>query len=317
MAKQAADWDVIVVGGVNTDYLIQGASLPGPGETVEGKVFHEGPGGKALNQAVAVARLGGRVALLARVGRDARGDALLATMEREGVDPRFVQRDSTQSTGVALILVGGDGEKQIMTAPGANRSLGTADVESARHALERTRILLAPLEAPLDVLRAAAGVARSAGAPFVLDAGPALRVPSSFLRLVDVLRANAAEASALTQVDVRDRDSALRAGRLLQGRGIKVVVLQAGDEGNLLLSEHEVRFFPRRQVASVDATGAGDAFVAGFAMLVAEGRSYSAAGEFANAAAALATTVLGAQGGLPTRPAVEAFLRDASRPGNA
>src|SRR5687767_14604361 len=257
-----ADWDVIVVGGANTDYLVGGERLPAPGETVEGKTFHEGAGGKGLNQAVAVARLGGRVAFIGRVGSDPRGEALLATMEREQVDPRFVHRDAERPTGVALILVRADGEKQIMTAPGANRALDTSDVERAKQALQRTLMLLAPLEAPLDVLRAAARLGRGSGARFVLDAGPALRVPGEFLRQVDVLRANAAEASALTQVQVRDRDSALRAGRLLMDRGIKIVALQAGEEGNLILSADGVHFFPRVPVASVDATGAGDAFAA-------------------------------------------------------
>jgi ribokinase len=309
MTGQQRDWDVVVVGGANTDFLIRGERLPSRGETVEGEAFHEGAGGKGLNQAVAVARLGGRVALVARVGRDARGDALVAAMEREGVDGRYVVRDPNQPSGVALIIVGAGGDKQIATAPGANRALQVGDVEVAREALTRTRMLLAPLEAPLEVLKAAMTLARAAGARTVLDAGPATPLTDDFLRLVDVLRANAGEAEALTGIPPRDRDGARRAAQALLAKGVAAAAIEAGDEGNLLVWSDGERFLPRVSVASVDATGAGDAFAAALAVTLGEGWGLPEAGRFANAAAALATTVVGAQPGLPTRPQVEELLR--------
>jgi ribokinase len=303
------DWDVVVFGGANTDFLVQGERLPVPGETVECASFHEGAGGKALNQAVAAARLGGRVALLARIGRDARGDILLATMERELVAGRFVVRDPDLQTGVALIMVGAGGEKQIAWAPGANHALRISDVEAARDALARTRMLLAPLEAPLDVIQAAMRLAHATGARTIVDAGPAVPLPDDMLRLVHVLRANAGEAEALTGIPVRDRASARRAAQALLAKGITAAAIQAGDEGNLLVWQEDEVFLQRIPLDSVDATGAGDAFAAALAITLGEGWTYAEAGRFANAAAALATTVVGAQPGLPTRMEVEALLR--------
>jgi ribokinase len=300
---------VVVIGGANTDFLVQGKRLPLPGETVASDSFYEGAGGKGLNQAVAVARLGGRVALVARVGRDARGDALLATMERAGVAGPYVVRDPDQHTGVALIIVGSGGEKQIAWVPGANRALQVADVETARGALSGTRMLLAPLEAPIEVLQAAMELARASGARTVLDAGPAVSLPHAVLQLVDVLRANASEAEALTGVSVRDQGSARRAAQDLLAQGVAVAAIQAGDEGNLVLWPQGECFLPRLPVEAVDATGAGDAFAAALAVTLGEGLGYVEAGRFANAAAALATTAVGAQDGLPTRPQVAAFLK--------
>lgn len=301
-------WDVVVVGGANTDYLVRAARLPAPGETVEGETFHVGAGGKALNQAVAAARLGGKVALVTRVGRDARGADLVAAMRREGVDSRYVSRDPRLPSGVALITVAHSGEKQIATAPGAARALSIGDIRAAEDALRSARVLLAPLEAPLEVLQVAAEVARAAGAQVVLDAGPATAVPDALLQRVNVLRANATEATALTGGQVRDRASARQAARWLLAQGVGAAVVQAGDEGDLLVWSQGERFLPRLDVASVDATGAGDAFAAALAVLLAEGRGLEEAAVFANAAAALATTVIGAQAALPTRAQVTAVL---------
>src|SRR5437899_45513 len=112
---RAYEWDIVVVGGANTDYLVRGSKLPASGETVKGEVFQEAPGGKGANQAVAAARLGARVALVARVGNDKRGTAFITRLAAEGVDTRYVVRDAEASTGVALVMVGEGGKKQILT----------------------------------------------------------------------------------------------------------------------------------------------------------------------------------------------------------
>jgi ribokinase len=123
--------DVLVVGGANTDFLVRGPSLPKPGSTIEGDEFQEGPGGKGANQAVAAARLGGKVALIARVGSDRRGEMILACLDQERVDAHAVVQDRQAPTGVALVMVDTSGEKQILTAPGANRMITVRDVEAA------------------------------------------------------------------------------------------------------------------------------------------------------------------------------------------
>ena len=205
------EWDVVVVGSVNTDFLIRGPKLPTPGETALGEEFHEGPGGKGANQAVAAARLGARTALVARLGRDRRGDELAERLSAEGVDLRHVGRDAEAATGAAVILVDHRGEKEILIAPGANGRMGAADVDAAADMIRSARVVLCQLEIPLEAVLAACRMARTAGAKTILDPAPARPLPDELLRLLDVIRPNAVEAEALTGVPVHDRAAARRA----------------------------------------------------------------------------------------------------------
>lgn len=309
---QTSTWDIVVVGSANSDYLVRGARLPLPGETVQGDTFLEAPGGKGANQAVAAARLGARVTLVARVGRDRRGDALIANLEAEGVDTSYIVRDDEAPTGAAVILVGQGGQKQILTAPGANHRLVIADVEAAAEAIAATKVVLAQLEAPIEVVTAAFRLARQSGAKTVLDPAPAVPLPDELLQLIDVIRPNSSEAEVLTGVSVTHYESAKTAANLLLERGVGAVTVQAGELGNLLVSPEGECRLAKLPVESIDATGAGDAFAAGLATLLAEGVPFSEAGAFANAAAAIATTGFGAQTALPTRSQVQALLQQQS-----
>jgi ribokinase len=229
-------------------------------------------------------------------------------LESEGVATRHVIRDADAATGVALILVDQKGQKQILTAPGANRRLTALDVHAARGSFAATRAVLAPLEAPLDCIADAFRLGRAAGAICILDPAPATPLPDEFLRLVHVIRPNASEAQVLTGISVTDRQSARQAAGQLLRRGVQYVAIQAGDEGNFLLSEAEEVWLPKLPVNSVDATGAGDAFAAGLTVALAEGWPLKQAGQFASACAALATTKVGAQAGLPRRDEVRSLL---------
>ncbi len=305
---EVRQWDVVVVGSVNTDYVAKGERLPQPGETVSGDTFLIEAGGKGANQAVAAARLGGRVALVARVGADDRGDDMLRHLAGESVDTRHVQRDPEAPTGATLIFVDDQGQKTIAAVLGANRRFSVEDVHAARDTIASARVLLTQLEVPLEPVLEATRIAHDAGARVVLDPAPAIPLPDDLLRLLDVIRPNAGEAEKLTGVHVHDRDSARAAALRLLDRGVGAVGVQAGQDGNLLVWRGGERWMPLLPVNSVDATGAGDAFAAALAVALAEGRSLDDAGPFANAAAALATTALGAQGGLPTRDQVLALL---------
>jgi len=306
------EWDVVVLGGANTDYLVRGQKLPAPGETVAGDTFQQAPGGKGANQAVAAARLGARVALVARVGADERGEEILARLAAEGVDTKQIVRDPTAPTGVALVQVDAEGQKQIQVAPGANHQLTVLDVISARSVLGAASVLLCQLEVPIKCVMATMRLVKEANAKVVLDAAPPTSLPDEVIGMVDVLRANEGEAEALTGVRVRDRASSRQAARRLLERGALAAVLAAGHEGNLLVWREAEVWLPRLPVNSIDTTGAGDAFAAALAVMLAEGRTLAEAGAFANAAAAMATTVLGAQAGLPKREEVMKLL-DQSR----
>ena len=192
---------------------------PPPFDVTEGDEYQEAPGGKGANQAVAVARLGAKVALVARVGPDERGTAIISKLKSEGVDTREVSRDPTAPTGVALVMVDAGGEKQILTAPGANRRLAVRDVAHAGELIANARVVLLQLEVPLEAVEAAIRLARAAGARVVLDPAPARQLAEEVLQDVHVIRPNAAEAEVLTGIKVTDRASARKAAENLLRRG--------------------------------------------------------------------------------------------------
>ncbi len=299
--------DIVVVGGINTDFLVQGPRLPGPGDSIRGHLFLESLGGRGADGAVGAARLGARVALVGRVGMDARGLALLEQLEGEGVDIGAVGRDPTAMTGVNMEMVDEEGRRQSLSSPGANLCLKPSDILNAEERISAAHVLLVQLEVPLAAVSAAVHHARAAGTRVVLDPAPATSLPEDLLEAVHVIRPNAEEAEALTGVEVRDRNSARRAAENLLRRGVGGVVV-ASPEGSLVLSSEGELWLPDESLERADTTGAGDAFCAAISVALAEGRPLAEAARFAHEASALATMRLGALGGLPTREQVESRL---------
>ncbi len=300
---------IIVIGSINLDLIANVDRLPSPGETVSGSSFTTAPGGKGANQAVAAARLGARVTFVGRIGEDERGDRVLSAFHREKVETSHIIRDPAAPTGVALVQVDDSGEKQILAVPGANQRLTPADVQRAADVIRGADLLILQLEVPFDAVRAAAQLARDAGVKIVLDPAPPIPLPDDLLALVDVIKPNSGEARVLTGVEVKDRDSARTAAKQLLDRGVGAVAIAAGEEGTLAVCADAEYWLGRLPVKSVDATGAGDAFVAALSVALAEGDSFGDACSFANAAAALATTIIGAQAGMPSRDAVQALQK--------
>jgi ribokinase len=302
-------WDVVVVGGANTDYLVRGDSLPKPGETIQGDDFQGAIGGKGANQAVAASRMGARVAFVGRVGNDARGDQFMEELDREGVDTSFIACTDHKPTGVALIMVDARGQKQILTAPGANHDVRLDDIKRAATAIRSAKVLLTQLEIPLKIVEAVLKIAHDSDVTTILDPAPAAPLKTALLRNVDIIRPNAAEAEALTGIESRNRSSARRAARALLSKGVRNAIVQAGSEGNLLVSADGEHWLPHIPVRAVDATGAGDAFLGALAAQLARGNDLATAARFGSAASALATTKLGAQAGLPSYEDVVSLLK--------
>jgi ribokinase len=263
-------WDVVVIGGANTDYLIRGDTLPAAGTTRNGDVFLEGPGGKGANQAVAAARLGARTAFIGCVGEDARGRALVRTLTEERVDVSSVTATSAAPTGAAVIQVDSQGQKQILAALGANHRITVDGIAAAAGMIETSRVLLMQLEVPVDVVTKAAALAHAHGVRVVLDPAPPCELPDALLAHVDLIRGNATEIEFLSGIPITDRDSARRAGAALFAREVQTVVAEVGDEGNVLMWPSGEVWLPRLPVKHVDATGAGDDFSAALAVAVAE-----------------------------------------------
>jgi ribokinase len=205
------------------------------------------------------------------------------------------------------------GYKQTMNAPNANLRLSVRDVRRAGAAVHAAQVLLVQLEPPLPAIMEGVRIARAAAVPVVLDAGPPRRLPDELIRRLAVIRANAGEAEVLTGVPVTDRPSARRAGKALLARGAGAAVIEAEDQGDLIVWKDGECWLPHIKVRVVDATGAGDAFAAALAVQLIEGRSWAEAGRFASVAAALTTTRLGGWPALPRRKEVLGLLKRLAR----
>ena len=302
--------EIVVVGSLNADLVTRLERFPAPGETVTAKGFAIHPGGKGANQAYAAARLGGRVAMLGCIGRDAYGERLLQSLLSAGVDVSPVNRDAEAPTGLALITLDASGENQIVVVPGANARLTPELVQASEARIAAAAVVLLQLEVPLGAVLAAARIARDGGAAVILDPAPAQPLPASLLKCVDFLTPNRSELQTLTGRAVgKQAEHAARS--LADGSPLRVIV-KMGDAGALLVEADGQAFWPALRVEAVDATGAGDAFNAALAVALAEGRPLPEAGRLAVAAGALCVTRAGAQPSMPTRQEVETALARSS-----
>jgi ribokinase len=281
---------------------------PRPGETVLGRDFSLCPGGKGANQAVAASRLGAETTFLGVVGEDAFGEILLKNLRDAGVR-LAVRRDSTASTGVAMIVVQPGGQNSIVVAPGANRLCSAEDLHRHEQLFREADAVLLQLEIPLETVERALELARSAGAKSVLDAGPPTKLCSELLSKADLVSPNETETQAITGIEVDDMDSGKAAAKRLIEMGAARAALKLGERGALLCWEQGVQHFPAAPVEAVDTTAAGDAFTAALAVQWAGGAALNEALEYACYAGAAAVMTFGAQPSMPTAQEVEALMR--------
>ena len=300
---------ILVVGSANMDLVIRTPRMPLAGETIMGGDFRTVRGGKGANQAVACARLGAETWMLGCVGRDAFGDELVRGLAEDEVNCAYIGRDDEAPSGIAMIIIDHTGENSIVVAPGANMELSPADVAAVSDLGQFDAILL-QLEVPLAAVAATVEAARDSGVLTVLDAGPPRSLPDDILRNVDVLSPNETEARTILgrAVDA-ELDPAEAADQLL-ARGARNVVLKLGAEGAIVASPDHQERIPAFKVDPVDTTGAGDAFTAALAVSVASGDDLGRATTVGAAAGALAATVFGAVPSMPTREAVDEFLKE-------
>jgi len=305
---------LVVAGSLNMDFVVSVDHLPVPGETVLGRDFQMIPGGKGANQACAAGKLGaGAVAvrMIGRVGSDLFADHLKASLAAAGVDVGAVHASRSHPTGVALIWVDRRGQNSIVVAAGANQALAAADVEAMRTVFRGAGLALFQLETPLDTVSAALALAREEGLRTMLDPAPAQPLPAELLGRVDILTPNESEALILLgRSPARVRiEEAPELAAALRRLGPPEVVLKLGDRGCLHCGASGCFHAPAFAVEVRDATAAGDTFNAALAVALAEGRDMPSALRFANAAAAISVTRLGAQISAPSRAEVDRFLK--------
>lgn len=304
---------LVVVGSLNMDFVVGVERLPAPGETVLGGNFQMIPGGKGANQACAAGRLAtasSNVRMVGRVGYDLFADHLRASLSAAGVDVSGVHATKAAPTGVALIWVDRQGQNSIVVASGANLAMPASEVEGLRGSFRGAGWALFQLETPLETVARALEVARQEGARTILDPAPAQPLDGKLLQNVDILTPNETEANLLLgrpPARVEPSDAPALARELL-ALGPAAVIVKLGDAGCCYVDGRDVLFSPGFAVAVRDTTAAGDTFNAALAVALAEGRPIPEALRFANAAAAISVTRLGAQASAPSRSEVDAFL---------
>ncbi|MEO3828973.1 ribokinase [Actinomadura sp. B10D3] len=289
-------WDVVVVGSVNADLVVNVDRRPVPGETVLGSDLATHPGGKGANQAVAAARLGGRAGIVGRVGDDGHGALLRAALAADGVALDHLVTTPDAPTGVALITIGPDGDNSIIVSPGANARLSPGDVEDAREMIAGAAVVSFQLEVPLPAVEAAASAAERAGGRVVLNLSPPAPIPDGLLALCDPLVVNEHEAAFLLG---GDGDPA-RMAAALAGSGPRSVVVTLGADGVVVAAGGGTTAVPSPKAKAVDTTGAGDAFTAALCLRLARGDALPDAAAYATRAGAAAVRKQGAQSSYPT-----------------
>jgi ribokinase len=301
---------ICIVGSANMDLLCKVPRLPKLGETLVGHYFQMGCGGKGSNQAVMAAKLGARVTMVAKLGRDPFGVITFKNYQDLGIDTGFVFWDEQHFSGVAPIFVDDAGRNMIVIVPGANMALSPGNVREAAEAIRRADVVVCQLEIPVESTVEAFRIAKAAGKRTILNPAPACPISDELLQLSGIAAPNETEAELLTGMHVSTLEEAEAAARLLLRRGTGAVVITLGERGALLLENGNATHIPALKVDAVDTTGAGDAFIGSMAYFLAEGRSLREAIERANAIAAMSVMKVGTQVSFPTRKEVAHLMGD-------
>jgi ribokinase len=299
---------IVVIGSCNMDIYSWTAHLPEPGETVIGERYWIGMGGKGANQAVAACRLGADVTMVGRVGNDLFGNQMLETLASYNIDCGLINVDQESGSGVALVTVDKRPENVIVVIPGTNMRVAVADVIAAKSKILNADILLMQLEIPLDAVECAADIARESDTICILNPAPARPIPERLIKKAHLLTPNQHEAKVLTGIPADTLEGAKTAGEALLKMGARDVIVTLGPLGALMVKKDGVIHVEGIRVEdAVDPTGAGDAFMGGLAVALAQGKSLEDATRYANIIGALSTRKPGAMPSMPTIEEVEAF----------
>jgi len=296
---------IAVVGSANTDLITFTEAFPRAGETVFGRRFDLGFGGKGANQAIAARLCGAEVLMLAKVGDDLFGSATIRNFESFGIDTRHVQSVPGTSTGAAAILVEPDGQNRIIVVKGANELLGPGDVEAAADALGTVDTIILQFEIPLETVYYTARFASTRGIRCIVNPAPALPADLVALAATDYFIPNETEAELLTGRTAHTLGEARESAAALLHKGLRRVVLTLGARGSMIAGADGCTHVPPVTVSPVDTTGAGDAFIGSLAVFLAEGQLERDAVAGANLYAALSTTRIGTQKSFPSRSEFE------------
>ncbi len=298
MAKQSK---IAVVGSANVDLITFNDTFPRAGETIFGKKFDLGFGGKGANQAVAARRCGASVAMVAKVGSDLFGPATIKNFESQGIDASHVRIAEGISTGVAPIFVDPSGQNRILVITGANDTLSPQDVDAAAPLLSKADTILLQFEIPMGTVYHTIQFAKSKGIRCIVNPAPFRPPDFKEVATADYFVPNESEAEAITGIPVHTIEEAKKCADYLLARGLSRVVITLGERGSLLATSKGLELISAFKVDPIDSTGAGDAFIGSFAVFLAEGLTDKEALTRASLYAALSTTRVGTQKSFPNR----------------
>jgi ribokinase len=290
---------IVVIGSSNTDMIIKSKRIPQPGETIIGGKFTTAAGGKGANQAVAAARAGGDVTFISRIGMDILGDNAINGFVKDGLNVSNIIRDKEEPSGVALIFVDEKGENSIAVAPGSNAKLSPGDINNNQSVIAGADIILMQLEVPIEAIESAAEFAFENKVKIILNPAPARPLSNSLLEKISIITPNETEAELLTGITVNNEEDAERAAKVLLEKGIDTVIITLGSRGAFVFNNEYKELVPSYKVKAVDTTAAGDVFNGALTVALSENKNLKDAVLFANAAAALSVTKLGAQPSAP------------------
>jgi ribokinase len=296
-----------IAGSINMDLVTKVPRFPKPGETISGLAFDTFTGGKGANQAVALAKLGAETSMVGRTGSDIYASQYMSYFKTLNVDTAGIEAVDT-STGIAAISVDGKGENCIIYVEGANGTVTPEYISSKTEIIAKADYLLLQLEIPMDAVCEAAKTASENGRTVILDPAPAQTVPNELLKHTTIITPNETEAEILTGIKPSSDADIEKIGKALADKGVSTVIIKAGSRGAYIYQGGNVTHVEGFKVDTVDTTAAGDTFNAGLAYALGKGKEIKDAVRFANAAAAISTTRVGAQSGMPSLNDVKALL---------
>ena len=298
--------DITVLGIFVADISFSGPKIPAVGETILGNKYYVGPGGKGCNQAIAIARLGGKVNFISKIGRDAYGKLALETLKKNKINTENIIQDEKLQTGVAGILVDKQsGKNAINVIVGAPNSLKISEMNSQINLIKSSKIFLTQLEIPKDVTLHCLKTAKENGCLTILNPAPASEISKEFYSYIDYFTPNETEAEFYTGIKITNEKEAKQAADKLINLGIKKIIITLGEKGLFYSDGQEEIHLKASSVKAIDTTGAGDAFNGALAFSLSKGKPIKACLELANKAAGLSTTKLGAGDAMP-------FIKDIS-----
>jgi ribokinase len=306
---------IAVVGSANTDLTTFSDTFPRPGETIFGKSFDIGFGGKGANQAVASRLCGADVVMVAKVGNDLFGEATVKNFTSFGIDTTHVRIVNGVSSGVAPIFVEPNGQNRILVVKGANDTLTPSDVEEAAEALRSVSTIVLQFEIPIETVYYTVQFARKHNIRCIVNPAPALHADLAQLAAADYFIPNETEAEVITSLPVHSLEEAEKCAAAFLQKGFRNIILTLGARGSLLVTAEGAELIPPFSVKPKDTTGAGDAFIGSFAVFLAEGLPEKEALSRANLYAALSTQRVGTQKSFPSRAEFESeWSRRAGKP---